>query len=651
MEDFQKLVNEIITQTKNELKQNQNYLKDETILTFYYLKLHLKDKNLSEENKFYLRTLKNEYIKKHSIFIVNDLRFLIFYYLILSLDNEKNAKEKFFKIYLTFEKYTSIYNNVDFLHLIFPQDKLDDFIENLISAYKKNDFWCLNIIGKKKIIFNLFYITLMAYERSKKPFKILFNLLNEIYNDAIKKEDDELIFFLQTPLQFSWNGVTTLQKDFKYYNDNIEIKLEKYIENKMIKKFNIIPNTRKIKKNQKIKIAFLQERIINYSINKVFVSLLKNLRKNPNNNYEIIILDLAFFELGGSDINTVNKVKSLGFKYVNCHHMFSEDTPFYNIIEKTKELRKYIIDNKIDILIGMHSRPEYNYLFTTRTAPIQLYWSHGNNEYNIKGIDGAMYHGNIPKNKPFIKQIHIPVDYKDYNPPIDKTDVLKEREKFPKDKIIAGFIGRLIKINDMDYLKTIKKILEQNPQLIYLACGSGDRKGIEEKIEQLNIPKDKFYFTGHINSSIYNHILDIFLVSFLGSGEALEEYRYKGKPYVLLHKEELLSKEEIQILIDSIYTNKQVTIKGKSSNLFKPSLYTKEILDSLKKYQYIDKINKNAQMFYAISFAETPEDYINITNEILKNEELRKKISEDLMYSFINKRQTTDFLDYLQEII
>ncbi|WP_321777280.1 hypothetical protein [Sulfurimonas sp.] len=47
---------------------------------------------------------------------------------------------------------------------------------------------------------------------------------------------------------------------------------------------------------------------------------------------------------------------------------------------------------------------------------------------------------------------------------------------------------------------------------------------------------DRFYFPGHIDAHVYAHVIDLWLTPFpFGGGRALEEYRAKGKPYVVIY--------------------------------------------------------------------------------------------------------------------
>lgn len=268
--------------------------------------------------------------------------------------------------------------------------------------------------------------------------------------------------------------------------------------------------------------------MIEYSIYQVLYRLLKSL---VNTEVEIIVFDLNFKELGGSFPEKQNELKLLGCKVIDCNKEFAQnDSVFYSTVQKSLKLREYIIAEDIDVLIGMNARPEYNFLFTTRTAPLQIYWSHGNHAYNIEEIDKKITHCIFEKELDF-EQITIPLDKKN-NSSFDNIKIKEIRECFPLNTFILGSIGRLVKIDNYDYLETIAKIMHNNPNTIFIACGSGDQKGIQEKIEELGI-KDRFYFVGYVDPHLYGSVIDLYLDSFpFRGGESFQEYIAKQKPFV-----------------------------------------------------------------------------------------------------------------------
>jgi hypothetical protein len=280
-------------------------------------------------------------------------------------------------------------------------------------------------------------------------------------------------------------------------------------------------------KNKVKKVALLLERVIDYSIFKVVYSLLRMLKKSNNLKYEFIILDLNYQLYGGSREKAVEKIKSLGFEYIDCHkYTINAIGPFFSYIEKCLNLRELIIKKNIDILIGFNMQPEYNFLFTTRTAPKQIYWSHGNSEYDIKGIDKKVSHFNQKSNNNKFDFFSVIGDYsvskQEKFSYVEQSEIV--RNVFPKDFVILGSIGRLIKIDNKEYLDTVLKILKENPKTVYIACGDGDTSNIEQFIKNNSI-EERFLLAGFVNIQVYGRVIDIYLNTFPEpGGESVNEF-------------------------------------------------------------------------------------------------------------------------------
>ena len=480
-----------------------------------------------------------------------------------------------------------IFTNYQYVKYIYQAGEFKKYINLHAKILFKDDFFDLDIIQQKKNIYKFFYATNYAFDFFE-DYKEMYYILQPLYLEAMKREQDELVMYLYYPLQFSFNGVAQTQEEHRYFNDEVERPLESYVKNTLIDKYKLKPNKKKINSNQnKIKVALLVHRILDLSVNHVMMSLLEAIKKNPDKQYEFIVYDMNVMELMGSEDYKVDELKQLGFKYVDLHNRFLDNNyAFYSIMEKALKVRKLLIKDKIDILIGYHNRAEYNFLFTSRTAPRQIYWSHGNDEYDLDSIDTKISHFNTTDER--YKHFDIPSDLDKHNPDIDMQEVSKIKDSYPKDSFILGTIGRLIKLDSDEYLQTVASIMNENQNTIYLACGGGDNSEVKRKVEALGL-SDRFYFTGQIDAHLYAHVIDLWLTPFpFGGGEALEEYRGKGKPYVV------------------IYDNKHNVISNQEP---------------------INPINKQAYSYLEIPFALDKEAYISISSELIKNKILVKKVT------------------------
>ncbi|WP_321777281.1 hypothetical protein [Sulfurimonas sp.] len=382
---------------------------------------------------------------------------------------DKNRQKCLLEI-SNYDTMHDIFTNFHFVKYIYTPEEFKKFINIQAKIIFKSDFFDLDTIKQKEQVYRFFYITNYAFDFFE-DFKEMYNILLPIYLEAITKDQDELVMFIYYPLQFSWNGVAQTQKEHKDFNDAVERPFESYVKNTLIDKYKLKANNKKINPNQKkIKVAILVHRILDLSVNHVMMSLLESIKKNPDKQYEFIVYDLNLMEMLGSDDKKVEELKALGFKYVDLHHkFFKSNYAFYSIIEKTLKTRKLLIKDKIDILIGYHNRAEYNFLFTSKTAPKQIYWSHGNDEYDLDAIDVKISHFNTTDKR--FKHFEIPIDLEIYNPDVDIKEINKIRASYPKDSFILGSIGRLIKLDSDEYLQTVAAIMKKNPHTIYLACG------------------------------------------------------------------------------------------------------------------------------------------------------------------------------------
>jgi len=465
--------------------------------------------------------------------------------------------------------------------------------------------------------------------------KYAYQGLLKVFNLAIEKEQTEVAFWLYyTPLHYfhgaTGSNIDELNEKFKF---EVEKPLEKYILEKIVPKYNIVSNKKRIKKNQKIKVALVIQRIIkHHSVVHVFYSLVKALMKNPNEKYEFILYDLSFPESGGSDKEYVKDFISLGIRYINLHYeIFGNDIPTYSILEKSIKTRQRLIDDEIDILIGLHTRVEYMFLYATRTAPKQIYWYHNSNDqYDIRGIDAVLNHCEDRKG---FKKINILMDVEKFHRyEIDREIIKKEKSKYPPGKFILGTIGRLIKIDNFEYLNVIAAIMKKNKDTIYIAAGAGNKESILLKIKELGL-SDRFYFPGFVNSHLYGYIINFFPDSFpINQGESLQEFMYKNK--------------------DNAY----ITLKSKEFM----DLYRKNNHKEVKKLELeIAQKDKKAGEYLDYVYSNYGKDFINITSD--KEEYIKlcnfyisdKKLREASNYAFIKymERIQSDTKDQFYKIL
>jgi glycosyltransferase involved in cell wall biosynthesis len=379
------------------------------------------------------------------------------------------------------------------------------------------------------------------------------------------------------------------------------------------------------------------QRVVVHSTLKVLFFLISSLMKSKNEEYEFILYDLNFPENAGSNPLYVEEFKKLGIEYIDLHSkIFVNNSPIYSLVEKCIKTREILIEDNIDIFLWLHSRVDYMCFYKTRTAPKQIYWYHSSNlSYDIEGIDQRVSHGGVASETNYIfKKFDIDISDKEYNKQIDKSIIKEYRDLYPSDVFILGSIGRLIKIDNDEYLDTVITIMNTNSKTIYLACGGGEQEKIKEKIKKSGL-LDRFYFTGHIDSHIYGNIIDLYLDPFpYGGGEALQEYRYKGKAYVSMHTDNW-QKEKDKIDFNLVYNENKTSFINKS-------LYTRIDYENVNKLGYLVEENKNAKFFVNICNVINQKDYVNVTNRLLIDKELKNKIVEERKFIVMNNKLNSD---------
>jgi len=347
--------------------------------------------------------------------------------------------------------------------------------------------------------------------------------------------------------------------EWRDFNKNITKRTENFYK----KYVSTLPKSNPTKKNKK-RIAFIKDRIVFNSPFQVEYSLFKSLlnQKEFTENYELAIYSFNQFEKSDDDEKCINMLENLGIPVINPVLEFKKDGWYNDHFKKALKLRETLLHDDIDIIIAGGVFPILDFIYLSRTAPLQIYYSHGNCAFDIEGIDKRVSHfeQECPEfewniiNVPMAKEFLVGNEQEK----IDGENVKKSYlQQFGEDTIILGTIGRLIKIDSDEYLQTIAEIMKQNPNTIYLACGSGNIETIKEKLKKYNIDKERFIFTGMINPHIYGWVIDVWPDSFpLRGGVAKGEYKAKGGFFVTHLK--YYKNESYKIILDEKYSNEGV---------------------------------------------------------------------------------------------
>ncbi|WP_238700248.1 hypothetical protein [Helicobacter jaachi] len=308
-------------------------------------------------------------------------------------------------------------------------------------------------------------------------------------------------------------------------------------------------------KSTKKRIAILRDRLVANSPYKVEYSLLSNLLQDEafTQMYEVRIYTMKLLEKSIDDVHIIKLYEDLGVKVIDVISPFNAKGFYNSHLQKALALKNAIQNDNIHILISPNNGYGISdFILASRSAPLQIYYSHGNFVYDLSCIDVKMTH--ICQNKRRIMHegyefYGVPVKMLDrfYNPPLDsvlKERIAQARKAFGKECIIIGSIGRLVKLHSHAYWKCVIDIMQDYPQSIYVACGGGNSTLISTCIMECFTDKasgeaflERVHFMGYVDSSVYGHIIDIWLDSFpLEQGESRIEYAAKGGLSLMMSK-------------------------------------------------------------------------------------------------------------------
>jgi hypothetical protein len=485
-------------------------------------------------------------------------------------------ENKEFKVYHEFvNKFRDDDKLIEILRkIIISLPQLDLSVVKNVSANLIVVFWNIPVLNGNKLWLEL--------------FDNFVKTLNEFIKQNRIEEQMSLHF---VTYHVYGNNIQTID-EWRIFNEKVEKPASKFYKKWGIE--NLLKSCKKRVSPKKKKIGFLIDRIVNNSPMKVIYSLLKLLSedKNYKKEFEIYFYSMCYAEKQVDNKEWIEKIRKLGINVYSTCEEFKAYGVMYPHLEKALKLRDRIIEDKIDYLITTvlgYDIP--NFIFSNRSAPKQIFWSHGNCTTDIENIDLRISHFQQECNE---------YEWKIFNVPIaeefligseedrKKAEILKKSllETYGKDTVFLGTIGRYIKIDSDEYLKVIAEIMKQNPNTIYLACGDGNVESIKEKLKKYDIPPSRFVFTGLVNPHIFGWIIDVWPDSFpLGQGQSKDEFVAKKRPVIHHVKRNLEITEETK---DYIAENDEMYIKM-VTDLIKSEEKRKE----LGELEYKIKFKKN----------------------------------------------------------
>jgi len=507
-----------------------------------------------------------------------------------------------------------------------------DVILDVFTYYLDSKIYFTLPLYEKKSLFAWGYELLINSNKFTKDIqtKQLYPQLKNIIDIHIKNNEVEELMYTEFFTMITQFTIYQENEQFEKFNTEITYRCGEVYKNFGQEQKLSQP---KEYKNKKKKIAFLFERLVQHSPFKVVFSLLQQLQKNLNftNQYEIEVYSINYF-LPLYNVEEIEKsLTDIGIKVVYPVDTYLELDNYSSRIERAIKIHNTIIENKIDIMIAcFNSYDILNFLFVNRTAQTQIYWSHGNHMYDIVNIDKRITSCGIDNNIKFnIQQIGAIIEDDNILDDEEQEILNNLRSELPENKFVLGSIGRLLKMDNDKYINMLEKIMKNNPQTIYIACGIGNIESVKNRFTDDEI-LSRVYFPGQINVKIYGYIIDLYLDTFpLQGGNSIREFSSKGK--VVIRK----SMEEMNIFYNLDSWNKYFDYSTPTKKYFY-DLFIKEL--SCGEYetysqQFIDEYYKKFKD-YPI-YDNFSDQYYNLTQLCINDKSFFNNITKVIKSFYI----------------
>jgi hypothetical protein len=341
-----------------------------------------------------------------------------------------------------------------------------------------------------------------------KLFEKNLPLLNRIFQRYLEQKLDlQALIAIYDNITFMYWGTMVEMSHIKTCDDAIIKPFSNYLLNYFkehkVPQRNTLSNSNR-KKKRVCYLANITSYEGAYAVGKAMYSIFKG-------HYELNSGDFEFYYYAYNRVDEVflKEIESFGFQVRRFDKLA-------NSIEKINAIRQACFDDEIDIAISEMPWGIATTLFESRIAPIQMYISWGWHYWSLKNLERFIipqgHTTNIARFSLVAKNIYFKLDKRFLKKVFSQKEILNERAKYPKDKIILGATQRLVKITDA-YLEALKTILVHNDDAVMILAGNGDRSKIETFIQKNHL-EARFFLPGYVDSFLYTYIYDIYVNTF-----------------------------------------------------------------------------------------------------------------------------------------
>lgn len=484
---------------------------------------------------------------------------------------------------------------------------INETFEVLKKVWEKESYFALDKTVRRSV-FNWSLHSLWGVEKyfNHPLWTFFYPLWKDIFYEHIKRDECDEAMYVHFFIYHKMGNSFQTQEEWKMFNDEIDIPASRYYKDWCEKAG--LDKCKTEQSGDKKVMGFLWDRFVENSPFKVAYSLWKTLTSNKAfiDKFDIKIYSMGYFEKSNNDPECVDAVRKLGIELFDGAEPFYINGVYHSHLEKALYVRQKIINDGVDVLIHGSSYDINDFLVAGRCAPKQIFWSHGNATYHIDDVDKTISHCNLSAHTEY-QHFAALTDLAFLNPFVEPYVIAAARNRYPKDVVILGTIGRLVKVENDEYLDAIAKIMRRHSNAIYIAAGGGNIDNLRNKVEKLGI-SDRFYMPGFVDPHIYGAIIDIWPNTFpLEQGLSTEEFRAKGRPTIFLNN----SSNVEQVLKDT----------EEMYDLYvKEDLITKEDIDKKAYYKGLNLVE------YEVGFGVA--DYVQKIGEVVADRELAKRLGE-----------------------